>query len=74
MPDDEIQLFKELIRETAVTRQVLIERFDHFETELRRELRAVGSRLDIVAIEINKMQGQARDLNNRVLELEQKPA
>ncbi|MBX3280673.1 MAG: hypothetical protein KF868_21970, partial [Acidobacteria bacterium] len=81
-------LFKQAIEEMMLTRKVLTEqggqvlerltrveeRLDRFENEIRKEMRTLGNRLDLVVIEISKIQAQGRDLEQRVTELEQKPA
>ena len=52
----------------------LMKRFDRFEAKIRHDLRAVGDRLDVVAVELNKMRVEARNLDRRMSEIEHKSA
>jgi septation ring formation regulator EzrA len=67
-------LFEQAIKEMQQTRAELGNRFDRFETEIRRELRTFAKRLDVFAIELNKTQAELRDIDERLAVLEQKPA
>jgi hypothetical protein len=67
-------LFEQAIKEMQQTRTELGASFDHLEIEMRKELRALGDRLDVFAIELNKVQAGSRNMDRRLSEIEQKPA
>lgn len=71
---DTAPLIRQAIAEMVQTREILIERFDRFENEIRKELRTFARRLDVLSVEMNKTQAEVRDIDERVATLEQKPA
>lgn len=80
-PLDTKPLIEQLAREMVATREMLLARFDgleqridRFEEEVRKELRLVGDRLDLMTVEIGKTQAHVRGLDRRVTEIERKPA
>lgn len=71
---DTAPLIRHAIAEMVQTRESLIERFDRFENEIRKELRTFAKRLDVLSAEMNKTQAEVQDIDERVTGLEQKPA
>lgn len=78
---DTAPLIRQAIAEMIQTRELLSEqmgrleqRFGQFEEEVRKELRIVAKRLDAVAAGLQRHGAEIEDLQERVTNLERKPA